>query len=521
MYALAAFCSFVALAAWLVRRRSAQRLINCIPGPKSFSWTYGNLVELFLTKEYGEHEFEWQETFGPVYAIKACFGETRLMISDPLTTKFILNSPVFVSGAGQQKAANALFGYGSVFMAKGNAHRHLRGIMNPWFSAKNVRSTIPVIKDTAMKLVDRWESLGYPGTTADVTLTLHDAAVDLVGAAILEHPFNGLSGQSEMARIQRGLVNSLSSASKASQIVDACLQYIPDFVFSAALHLPIPATRMLREYRNATNQLSRQLIQQKRDTMGSKKDDAFISGLMRPADGDTTVGVPDDEIAVHLRTILFAGEDTTGCTLGWLLYELARMPDFQNALREEIYVASTKTGDRLDYDNMPLLNALINECLRMYPALPMAERVATEDCVLPLSRPITTTRGAQISDIPIKKGQYVYIAIGSYHRLASVWGPDARVFRPSRWLGDQPGPSNGSALGPHASLLSFLAGPNVCLGWRFAILELQVIVAEVVRKFALRLPAANSVRPQCFGLTLVPKSADGKPGIPLHIEGVE
>ncbi|KAJ7136757.1 cytochrome P450, partial [Mycena epipterygia] len=102
------------------------------------------------------------------------------------------------------------------------------------------------------------------------------------------------------------------------------------------------------------------------------------------------------------------------------------------------------------------------EVLRFYSPFPLAERVATEDCVIPLSQPIITTTGEEIKQIPIKKGQYVYVAIASCHRLSSLWGADAHEFRPARWL--EPDPYKGPALGPHASLLVFLGGPGVCLG---------------------------------------------------------
>ncbi|KAJ7054219.1 cytochrome P450 [Mycena amicta] len=515
MYRLLAACTaVVGLGAWVLRRRRDRRLINTIPGPTPTSWIYGSLVELFITNEYGENEFKWQEAYGPVYAIKGCFDETRLMISDPATIKFVLNSPAFVSGATQQKAANALFGYGSVFMAQGNTHKYLRGLMNPWFSAKNVRSTLPIMREIAVKLVERWEQLGFPGKTVDVTRSMGDAAIDIVGDAIFEHPFNGLSGQSDLSKIQRGLVNSMSSASRSALLMDYCLKYVPNFVFNLAITLPLPATQMLRDYRCTTDDLGRTIVHQKRETMGSKKDDAFVSALLRTED-NPSFGVPDEQIAVHLRTILFAGEDTTGSTLGWLLYKLAEMQEFQTALREEI----NQAGAYIDYDNMPLLNAIINEVLRIYPALPMAERVAAEDCVLPLSQPIITTTGELITHIPIQKGQYVYVAIGSYHRLSSIWGDDAREFRPSRWLQAEQ-PCRGTALGPYASLLSFLAGHGVCLGWRFAVQEIQVLIAEIVRNFVLTLPPNDTVRAQCFGLTLVPKTADGVQHIPLHVEHV-
>ncbi|KAF8146715.1 cytochrome P450 [Mycena galopus ATCC 62051] len=171
-------------------------------------------------------------------------------------------------------------------------------------------------------------------------------------------------------------------------------------------------------------------------------------------------GVPEEELGVHLRTILIAGQDTMGGTLCWIFYKLAQMPVFQQEIREEIQ--RTSIGENHDYNSMALLTSLINEVLRLYPAFPLSERVATEDCILPLSQPIKTTTGVEISGIPIKKGQCVYIAIASYNRLTSVWGPDAHEFRPSRWL--EKNPFNGPALGPYASLLTFFGGPAVCLG---------------------------------------------------------
>ena len=81
----------LAIFIWTVRRHSSRSVVYTIPGPKSPSWIYGtprylrllpgrslitthtgHIPQLFL--EYGKHEFQWQDTYGPVYAIKGCFG---------------------------------------------------------------------------------------------------------------------------------------------------------------------------------------------------------------------------------------------------------------------------------------------------------------------------------------------------------------------------------------------------------------------------------------------------------------
>ncbi|KAJ7100873.1 cytochrome P450 [Mycena belliarum] len=396
------------------------------------------MPEFLLSEEYGEHEFRWQQVYGPVYSIKGCFGSPRLVVSDPIAAKHILNSPVFEWGPTHRKIANILFGYGNIFLAQGERHRHLRNIMNPWFSAHSVRASLPVIQNIAKKAK-------FSERTVNIFPSLSDAVLDVIGEAILEYPFDALEGKSKLSGIQRTMIDSATSRTKIALLVDAVLGYLPEPVLSIAAKLP--------------------LMRQKRENEASEMDRSFIGQFVQPKYSKTQVGVPDKEIAVHLRTILFAGSDTTASLLGWVLYKLAQMEDFQGDLRTEIQLAA-RDGPDIDYDKMPLLNAMINEVLRLYTPLPFIDRVATDNCVLPLSQPITTTTGATVSEIPLLKGQRLYLSLGAYNRLTSLWGADAYRFRPSRWLENEP--CKGPALGPYASLLTFLGGPTVCLGWRFA-----------------------------------------------------
>jgi len=273
---------------------------------------------------------------------------------------------------------------------------------------------------------------------------------------------------------------------------------------------------LVQKYKQMTNELAGQLVAQQGD---NHDDENFVSRLLRSnINTDTDTGIPPSEIAVHLRTILIAGSDTSSNTIGFVLYNLARLPDFQRDLRAEIQRAGPP--DEVDYDKMPLLNAVINEVLRLYPSLPIADRVATADCVLPLSEPLTTTTGAKISGIPIRSGQRLYVSIGGYHRRTSIWGPDAAEFQPSRWLAAEP-PCKGQALGPHASLLTFLSGPHVCIGWRLGLLEMQVVVTELVRNFVVSLPDGEEgeVRPY-LATMLMPRTADGVRQMRVHVERV-
>jgi len=403
-----------------------------------------------------------------------------------------------------------------MLIINGQNHRHLRNIVNPWFSSKSVRTALPIIRENVRKVIDLWEAQGFPGNTFDVSQTLHNSTMDILGDAVLEYRFDALTGQSELSKIQRKILDSSASPTKLGQLGDAMLAYIPDAVVHLASHLPVPTMRMVKKYQRLTEALSNHLVQQKRETAGAGQDHGLIGHFVM-GETSTYAGVPDNEIPVHLRTLLVGGGDTVASAIGFTLYKVAQMEGLQQDLRNEIRVASENGMDNLDYDNMPLLNAIINEALRLYAPFPLAERVATEDCVLPLSQPVITTTGIQIPEVPIKKGQSIFVAIAAYHRLTSIWGPDALEFRPTRWFEEEP--CKGTAVGPHASLLTFLAGPHVCPGWRFATLEIQVFVTELVHKFFLTLPENDSIRP-VVAVTMVPMTADGVQQLPIHIEAV-
>ncbi|KAJ7847403.1 cytochrome P450, partial [Mycena leptocephala] len=222
-----------------------------------------------------------------------------------------------------------------------------------------------------------------------------------------------------------------------------------------------------------------------------------------------------DELVAQTLTITVAGQDTTANTIAFGLVELSRTPDFQEKLRTEIQstLGYTRSAE-VAYDGMPLLNAFVKEILRLYPAEAIVDRMAVQDTIIPLTDSLTTLAGNHVSEVPVRKGQVVTLAIASYQRLESRWGADAHEFNPSRWLDGTP--YKGEALGPYANLMSFLGGPRTCLGWRFAVLEMQVFFCELIGKFSFALAEDDSVGPR-FATTLFPIMSNGQKGVRLCI----
>ncbi|KAJ7755349.1 cytochrome P450 [Mycena maculata] len=514
--ALALGAMFIAVV--FARFRRSGDLIKHIPGPPSPSWIFGNLLELILEVPYGVYEFQWQKKYGPLYRTKGCFGENRLMISDPVTLKHILSHPGTYMKSPQQQLINLTgLGQGSLLYVEGDAHRRIRAVMNPAFSAASIRALSPTLKQAAHEIADIWETLcdaQGPNDVLDIYPSLHDTTLQAVGEGVVGYNFQA---DKDFAARYHNLVVIAADRSKFSIITDGILPYIPKPVMNMIMHFPPPALVKLLEFKGAIGRLAKTLVKDKTDALelGIEPEKDLISVLVG-SNSQSASKMTLEEIQDQFGTITVAGEDTTANTVAWSLYELARNPDLQENLRAELNEAGP--DESVDYDRLPILNALLKEILRLYSTVPQTERVAAKDSVLPLSEPIMSTSGELVTEIPVKKGQHLIIAISSYHRLTSVWGEDAEEFKPTRWL-DGNVPASGASMGPYSNLLAFLGGSRTCIGWRFSLAEMQIIVSELVRKFSFSLPDDVVIRPT-FAITLVPMVPDG-PQLPLRVSRLQ
>ncbi|KAJ7245300.1 cytochrome P450 [Mycena rebaudengoi] len=493
------------------RRRSIAR----VPGPHATSWLYGNMLQLYLPATWGEFDFSWQRQYGPLYRIKGCFGEDRLVVSDPRALQHILSSALFARPPGMQNSAKALFGEGSVLVLRGEPHRRARSALNPVFSASAIRKLLPLFERTAAMLTSNLETSLSPASAVDVSPVLFTATMSAISEAVF-----GCSLQDvgyELVENHRQLLVMAAFGSPAHLLSVSLIEYLPSWCFQLALSFRTGASIALQTSQKLTQDLGTRMVRKKLDASrkGLEAHDDIYSMLLHPDNADKKGGrMSEAEVAAQTALLLLAGQDTTANTLAFALCELAKDPDFQARLRAEIN--SSLAIESGNYDNLPLLNAFIKETLRMYPAESISEMMALEDTSLPLTYGLTTTSDEKIAELPIRKGQVICVAIGSYNRLESIWGPDAHEFKPSRWLDGTPYTADAPHIGPYSNLLTFYNGPHTCLGWRFALLEIQVLICELVSKFSFSLPEDDCARPR-FASTLIPVTRNGKKNTPLHV----
>jgi cytochrome P450 len=207
--------------------------------------------------------------------------------------------------------------------------------------------------------------------------------------------------------------------------------------------------------------------------------------LLRAHDEDGT-RLTDDELVGQTNFLFMAGHATTTSALTWTLFLISQHPHVAAALEDEL--AGTLRGRPPtveDLQTLPLLEATIKESLRLLPPVLWWSRISTAPCTL--------------GPYPLPPGARVVYSAYITHRIASLY-PRPERFLPERWLEDDAGPFD---------YIPFSAGPRMCLGASFSMIEMKLILATLLPRF--RLAPLPGSRVDHGGLMLsIPK-----PGLPM------
>jgi len=416
----------------------------------------------------------------------------------------------------------------------GSIHQRQRKILGPAFAASQLRLFLKVFQASALKLIEKTKEYVGEGKEVNVLQWTSKIALDIIGITSFRYKFDSINdGQTElMAALDSfGSGEARIWPKKWELLFIALWRILPGWVLFLLERLPSRAAMRLRRFKDVATNVSRpifekQLIEVANDPNPSEKDIVNVLVMSHLAN-DAKKKMSDPEIDSQLATFIVAGRDTTSSTIAWLLYDLSRHPDVQTKVREEISIAKSKAPGALtwdDYDAMAWLNAVIKEVLRYHPHVPSLLREASQDDVLPLAEPIITSDGQSCSEIPISKGQVIYASVYTYNCLPSVWGDDAAEWNPCRFLEDRR--MQQESLGAYANLMTFGGGIRGCIGWRFAVMEMQSVVTELLSNFEFNIPKGapelqhGPVDPT-FLIPIVPGKADEGPQVPLLVTPLE
>lgn len=243
--------------------------------------------------------------------------------------------------------------------------------------------------------------------------------------------------------------------------------------------LPTNLNRTIKDALQKLDSIVYALLKERRE-MKTPPDD-LLTGLIYATD-ENGKSLTDKEIRDEIATIFFAGYETTTTNLSWVFYLLATNPTIADKLRTEF--KQTDINVTTSRKQLPYLDAVMKEVLRLYPAAWLFDREPIED--------------VSLGGYSIKKGQTLYISPYVVQRKAEYFD-NPLDFNPNRFLQ----PSEKEL--PHFAYFPFGGGPRVCIGQTFAQHTTTLILMNILPSLQLDLIPNQTVIPAASA-TIVPKN---------------
>ncbi|KAG0141623.1 hypothetical protein CROQUDRAFT_663581 [Cronartium quercuum f. sp. fusiforme G11] len=391
--------------------------------------------------------------------------------------------------------------------AQGESHQRQKKQLLPFFSPSHLQQASPVFEEKSQQLCQALRKIlqetnqecGNSECNKSVVVDMYcwynRTTLDIMGKAGFRHSFNALEGEDQVTKALDRLFRS------------GALQFtgIP-FLLRTALREWVFLQKFIKNERVKATKAALATLRKnswkiynsrkKEVASGSDEGTKDLISLLIIANLKSSLNdrLAEDEIMSQISTFIAAGSDTTATGLSWASLLLVQYPEVQIKLRSELVQAREQMIDGVltpeDIYALPYLEAFWREVLRFIPPVTSMLRQAVKDDQIPLSSPVTLKNGEVVSFIPIKAGQKILVPVSAYNRSKDIFGPTADQFNPERWLPNQPKNENelllfkkSSSIGLWAGLLSFSTGPKSCIGFKFALMEMKIILAHVLLEF--------------------------------------
>ncbi|KAF9256569.1 cytochrome P450 [Marasmius fiardii PR-910] len=536
--------AIIAIVVYLVhliikRRLAAKGATTTTPlnGPLGNSRLFGVTRDSRFFPDPGRLYEEWAEEYGAAYTIPMALGMKKTVLLDPkaISNFYSKETTVYHGTPFSKRFIARIFGRGLLW-AEGESHRRQRKALTPAFSNAALRRLTAVFYDSVYKLKTHWDSKleNHPdGEIIEVQEWMNHVALDSIGIAGFSHDFGSLDGKPS------GVVEAFESLGTAPPTRSGRILFLLSFVFPWLFYVPTERTTKLLELRKSMNEIANEMLSKSRRV----GEDNSIIGLLIKAEntggkGEGELHMTAEEVSAQMNVLLLAGYETTSISLTWALVELSKAPAKQDILRKELL--GTKGGQDAQWDDLmasdkyPYLDAVVHEVLRLHPPLAETTRVATEDDVLPLTAPIITKDGREVSTLTIAKGTTVSAPISCMNRSELVWGKKAKEFIPERWMDSATAsgfdeleveviPASAKEIQGYRHLLTFSDGPRTCLGKNFALSEFKAVLSVLIKNYRFELTDGPETKIELARGILPRPKVEGAlgPKVPMRVRKVE
>ncbi|XP_049425828.1 cytochrome P450 4F3 [Epinephelus fuscoguttatus] len=499
------------VAVWMLRLLARHawytHRLSCFRKPHASSWLLGHLGKMQCTEEGLLHVDDLVQIYthccswfiGPFYHLVRLFH--------PDYIKPLLTAPASITVKDELIYGHLRPWLGqSLLLSDGEVWSRKRRLLTPAFHFDILKSYVARFNTSTNTMHEKWRHLVAKGTT---NIEMFDHITLMTLDSLLKCAF------SYNSNCQRSTSEYVSAIVELSDLVIDRRQKILhhwDWIywrtqqgkqFKRALSIVHRFTREVVQKRRA-------LISQQKNTETDfstapqrKKDFVDIILLAKDENGR---GLTDEEIQAEANTFMFAGHDTTGSAICWTLYNLARHDHYQEQCRQEVMdLLQGRDTHEIEWEDMsslPFTTMCIRESLRLHSPVQAVTRRYTQDMVLP-------------GDLIVPKGAITLVSIYGTHHNPAVW-TNPHEYQPLRF-----DPANKEGQASHA-FIPFSSGPRNCIGQKFALAELRVVVALTLLRFRLTPGVNPELGTSSGGVRRLPQlvlRAEG--GLWLQIEPLE
>ncbi|KAJ3527750.1 hypothetical protein NMY22_g9670 [Coprinellus aureogranulatus] len=540
-----------------LRRWLTKSPLDNIPGPANSSWLVGHFEQLWDVKNGWAFHKNIADSYGSVIRLGGPFGKKTLYVYDAKALHHILvkvSSSItsstrdqlilvfpkelytFEESPGFTIGADVSLGRG-LLATSGAMHRRQRKMLNPVFSISHMREMIPIFYDVAEKVGDTFCNMIHNGPCEiDVTHWMARLALELIGQSGMGYSFDSLTEDAEEHPYCKAVKMYIPVTNQMMTSRFYLLPWIhklnlpPRFLRWLVDIVPWKNLHAIRDIVNVMHNTALGIVESKKRAIELGDDDSLAKQVGRGKDvmsiltkanmeADDADKLPDEEVVGQVNTLTFAATDSTSSALSRILHVLCERQDMQQALRHEIREAQKENGKRLSYDTisqLPLLDAVCRETLRLYPPVSIVLRETIADAVLPFSKPVIGVDGKEMTEVLVPKGTMVFPGILASNRNPDIWGPTANEWMPERWLEGLPDSvASAKVPGIYSHLMTFLGGGRACIGFKFSQLEIKVVLCVLLDSFKFEVPPDKHIIWRMSALVTPSVDWNSKPQLPL------
>ena len=416
-----------------------------LPGPRGLPGI-GSVTPFFRHGILGAFT-SLAERYGPCYRLPLPLGNTAVMLAHPDAVERVLRSNSSNYNKGTVYDGSRLLLGDGLVTAEGEAWQRHRALAQPAFKTAQLAVYLRTMADCTEQMLAGWRDLpdGEIIDLGEATtgLTLAIAGRTLFGLDLSAH--GSVAGKA----FRDGLYGIGSRGPGG---------------LAVPLWLPTPVNVRFKRALVTLDELVYDIIARFRSGEAENPDDTLLGMLMAARDPDSGEGMSDRQLRDEIVTLYLAGHETTSSMLNWSFYLLSRSASERQLLQQEVDAMVDQQPSLATLQQMELAPMVLSEALRLYPpAWTIARNVIADD---------------EVCGYRVPAGAFVMLSPFITQRLEEFW-PNPEHFDPQRFAPQQ-------ARGRHPfAWFPFSAGPRVCIGKHFSMLEGQLILAMVMREFQI------------------------------------